>query len=135
MLILPEMKEMIRKNIFSVAIALIIMYLSLASSDSFDRVSFFDFPGFDKVVHSCMYFALMSVIILEHKIVNYRLSKLFLVSLIPLIYGSLMEVGQSIFTVSRSASFLDILANLAGILVSVFSFTLYKRRNTSSVKK
>ena len=58
---------MIKKNIFSILVALIIMYLSLTNSHTFDKVPLIKIPNFDKIVHFGMYFRLMSVIILENR--------------------------------------------------------------------
>jgi VanZ family protein len=110
---------MVKKNIFSILIALIIMYLSLTSSHTFDKVSFINIPNIDKVVHFGMYFGLMSVIILENRKTMKSTGHLFLTGLIPLFYGSLLEILQSILTLTRTASFYDALANGSGILVSI----------------
>jgi VanZ family protein len=110
---------MIKKNILSILVALIIMYLSLASADTFDKVSFINFPNIDKVVHFGMYFGLMSVIIFENRKTIKGTSHLFIIGLIPLFYGILMELLQSILTVSRFASIFDVLFNSLGILISI----------------
>jgi len=110
---------MIKKNIFSILIALIIMYLSLANAHTFDKAPFIDIPNTDKAVHFCMYFGLMLVIILENKNSIKSNEHLFLLGLIPLSFGILMEILQATLTVTRSGSFFDALANSAGILVSI----------------
>jgi len=117
---------MLKNNIFSIIVALLIMYLSLASSDTFNRVSFFNFPYIDKIVHFGMYFGLMLVIIVEHRrsITNNRL--LFFTSLIPFFYGIAIEILQSVFTISRSGSFFDVLSNSAGIIVALLFWLLIK---------
>jgi VanZ family protein len=110
---------MIKKNIFSILIALIIMYLSLANAHTFDKAPFIDIPNIDKAVHFCMYFGLMLVIILENKNSIKSNGHLFLLGLIPLSFGILMEILQATLTVTRSGSIFDALANSAGILVSI----------------
>jgi VanZ family protein len=110
---------MIKKNIFSILAALIIMYLSLASSHTFDKVPFINIPNIDKVVHFGMYFGLMSAIILENRKNIKSAGHLFLIGLIPLSYGILMEIFQSTLTTTRTGSVYDALANGAGILVSI----------------
>ncbi len=110
---------MVKKNIFSILVALIIMYLSLANSHTFDKVSFINIPNIDKVVHFGMYFGLMSVIILENRKAIKSTSHLFLTGLIPLFYGILMEILQATLTLTRTGSFYDALANSVGILVSI----------------
>ena len=54
---------MIKKNIFSIIVSLIIMYLSLANSETFEKIGFFNIPYLDKFIHFGMYFVFMSVII------------------------------------------------------------------------
>lgn len=95
------------------------MYLSMANSHTFDKIPVFNIPYFDKLVHFAMFFGLMSVIILENRktLKSWRL--LFLTGLIPLFYGILIEVLQAAFTVTRSGSVYDALADFAGILVSI----------------
>jgi VanZ family protein len=110
---------MIKKNIFSILIALIIMYLSLANAHTFDKAPFIDIPNIDKAVHFCMYFGLMLVIILENKNSIKSIGHLFLLGLIPLSFGILMEILQATLTVTRSGSVFDALANSAGIFVSI----------------
>ncbi len=110
---------MVKKNIFSILVALIILYLSLTSSDTFNKVSFIKIPNFDKIVHFGMYFGLMSVIILENRKTLRSTVHLFMAALIPLFYGILMEILQSTLTLTRTGSFYDAIANLAGILFSL----------------
>jgi VanZ family protein len=110
---------MILKNKFSILVALIIMYLSLTSSHTFDKVPGFNIPYIDKIVHIGMYFGLMSVIMLENRR-SLKISRdLFLLGLVPLFYGILMEILQAILTVTRTASFYDALADSVGILISI----------------
>ena len=110
---------MLKKYILSIVVALIIMYLSLASSDTFEKIPTFNIPNFDKIVHFCMYFGLMSVILFESRKSLKSTGSLFLIALIPLCYGILMEILQSALTTSRTSSFYDVLANSFGILVSL----------------
>jgi VanZ family protein len=117
---------MIRRNIFSVLVACLIAYLSLSESDSFDKVSFFNFPGADKLVHFGMYFMLMSVIVFEHRKNIGRINVLLLTGLIPLFYGVLMEVLQKLATSTRTASFGDIIFDFAGVLFSVIIFLIFR---------
>jgi VanZ family protein len=110
---------MLKKNKFSIVSALVIMYLSLASSQSFDKVTFITIPHIDKIVHFGMYFGLMSVIILENRKIIYKTGHLFLIGLIPLLYGIILEIMQSTLTLTRTGSFYDAFFNCAGILVSI----------------
>jgi VanZ family protein len=110
---------MVRKNIFSILTALIIMYLSLTSARTFDKVPLINIPNFDKVVHFLMYFGFMSVIIFENRKTIKNNSLLFLTGLIPFLYGALMEILQATVTSTRTASVYDALANSIGILASI----------------
>jgi VanZ family protein len=110
---------MVKKNIFSILMALAIMYLSLANSHTFDKVSLINIPNFDKFVHFGMYFSLMSVIIFENRKTIKNSGHLFLIGLIPLFYGVIMEIFQSTLTSTRTGSFWDALFDGAGILVSI----------------
>ena len=117
---------MIKKNIFSILVALIIMYLSMTSSHTFDKVSLINIPNFDKFVHFGMYFGLMSVIILEYRKTIRTIGNLLLTGLIPLFYGILIEIMQSTLTVTRTGSIYDALADSAGILVSILMWIWIK---------
>ena len=118
---------MIRRNIFSFLVALIILYLSLASSQTFNKVSFFNIPHSDKIAHICMYFGLMLVITLENFKSIRGKGQLLVIAFIPLCYGILMEILQLTFTDNRQGSFYDILFNAAGIIVSVLLWPFIKR--------
>ena len=115
---------MLKKNIFSISIALVILYLSLASSDNFDTVQI-DLPWFDKIVHFGMYFTLTSTILFEHRNSMNTNGRIFLAAVIPFLYGILIEALQML-TISRSGSIADALADLSGILVSIFIWLLVR---------
>ena len=110
---------MLRNNKFSIIVALIIAYLSLAGSQSFDEVPLFDIPFLDKLVHFGMYFVFMSVMIFEKRKTIKNTPHLLLLSLIPLSYGLLMEILQLTITETRSGDAFDFLSNAAGTLVSL----------------
>ena len=118
--------KMIKKNILSIIVALVIMYLSLANAHTFDKVTFFNFPGSDKIVHFCMYFGFMSVIIFENRKTIKSTGQLFLIALIPFFYGVLMEILQSSLTTTRFGDVNDALANSVGIVVSLLLWLLIK---------
>ncbi|HLP72244.1 MAG TPA: VanZ family protein [Bacteroidales bacterium] len=116
---------MIRKNIFSILIAIVILYLSLANSHNFDKVHL-NIPFADKLVHFGMYFSLMTSLWIENRNrINTRMDILVL-SLIPFIYGILMEILQY-FTISRSPSLADAAADTAGIVVSLIIWMIVRR--------
>jgi len=117
---------MIKKNLYSILVALLLLYLSLTNSEKFQKPPLVNIPFMDKIVHFGMYFLMMSVIIIEHRknLTNSR--NLFLLALIPLSYGILMEILQSTLTMTRSGDFYDALADAAGIIVSVFLWLMIR---------
>jgi VanZ family protein len=117
---------MIRKNFFSILVALLLLYLSLANAKNFEKIESFNIPYIDKIVHFGMYFFMMSVIIIEHRKNIVNSLKLFLFALIPLSYGILMEILQLELTTTRSADFRDAVADAAGVLASVILWLLIK---------
>ena len=117
---------MIRKNIFSILVALLLLYLSLTNSEKFTKVQLTSIPNIDKIVHFGMYFIMMSVIIIEHRKNIKNPTNLFLLALIPLSYGILMEILQLTLTTTRSADFYDALFDAAGTLASILLWLLIK---------
>jgi VanZ family protein len=117
---------MIRKNFFSILVALLLLYLSLANAKNFEKVELINIPYIDKIVHFGMYFVMMSVIIIEHRKNVGNPLNLFLFALIPLSYGILMEILQLELTTTRSADFFDALSDAAGVLASVILWLLIR---------
>jgi VanZ family protein len=110
---------MLKKNVFSILVALIILYLSLSNPHTFDKVPIIKIPHIDKIVHFLMYFGLTSVIIFENRKLINNVRQLLLISLIPLFYGILMEVLQTVLTTSRTGDIFDALFNTIGIFTSL----------------
>jgi len=117
---------MIRKNIFSILTALLLLYLSLTDPEKFAKGELTSIRNIDKIVHFGMYFLMMSVIIIEHRKSIRNPVNLFLMALIPLVYGVLMEILQLTLTSNRSGDFYDGLFDAAGILASVLLWLLIK---------
>jgi VanZ family protein len=115
---------MVKKNILSIIVALVILYLSLADSQSFDKVPFLNIPYFDKIAHFLMYFGLMSVILFEHRNTIIVRAQLALIALIPFLYGILMEILQFTVAANRSGNIFDVIANSAGIIVAALLWLL-----------
>lgn len=121
---------MIRKNLFTILVSAGIFYLSMASSDTFEPVKLFTIPYFDKIVHFGMYFTLMITVLIEHRKNISGNSQIFMVAIFPLIYGILIEILQS-FTISRSASFFDALADFAGIAIAIVAWKIFQKSRRS----
>jgi len=124
---------MLRKNLISVSVAIIILYLSLTGSDSFSRFRIPVIPSFDKIVHAAMYFALMVSLLFENRTIAGTLKSYALLATIPFIYGVLIELLQKLFTSDRQGEIFDILFNLTGIIIAVAVWVILKafKRNTT----
>lgn len=122
---------MIRNYKYSIFTSLIILYLSLSRSDNFNKVRWFDFPGSDKVVHFLLYFFFMSVVIFETRKHIDKIMHLFYFSLIPLCYGIIMEILQTLISTGRSGNIYDVIFNAAGIyaVIILCSSVKYLRNN------
>ncbi len=124
---------MIRKYKYSLILSLVILYLSLKNASDFNSVQFFQIPYFDKFVHFCMYFALMSVIIFE-TVTSSVSRSLYLIALYPFLYGVLMEVLQGTVTTSRSSSIYDALFNTVGIIASLLVWLTIRKIRNAGIK-
>jgi len=116
---LSQTEKMIRKNIFSISVSLIILYLSLSTPQTFVKIGFFDIPYLDKFVHFGLYFVLMAVIIVEHRDFCTNTRILILIALIPFFLGIAVEFLQSGLTSYRTREILDMIADTAGIIAAL----------------
>jgi VanZ family protein len=115
---LLQIPIMIKSNFKSVVVASIIFYLSITESSNLKAPRFFDIPNIDKIVHFAMYFTFMFVLVYEHRFSFEKKRNAFLISLIPFLYGILMEICQGLLTKSRSADIFDVMFNTLGILAA-----------------
>ena len=122
---MPQTDKMIKRNKFSILISLVILYLSLANAETFESAGLFDIPYLDKFAHFGLYFFFMAVIILEHRNFFINTRQLILIALIPVFFGGLMELFQSV-TPDRKADILDIMFNSAGTATAVCIWLFYK---------
>lgn len=120
---------MIKKNIFSIITALVILYLSFANPENLDKISPVHFRGLDKLVHIGLYFIFTSVILLENKNLLIKVNRFLLIILIPLIFGAIIELFQSLLTTYRSGDIFDLFSDMTGILISVLLFIFLRSRN------
>jgi VanZ family protein len=125
---------MIRKNLFSILVSLLLLYLSLAKSGQFEKIQLAKIPHIDKIVHFGMYFTLMAVFILEHRKFLKNPWNLFLLALIPLAYGILMEILQFTLTSTRSGDFYDALADAAGVFAAALLWLIFKPGQRENVR-
>ncbi len=112
----------IKKYPFSIIIVGLVIYLSLFKPPTLTVPVF---PGWDKLVHFCMYGGVSGVLWLEF-LFNYRrdqsnmkIGKAIVGAILcPILLGGLMELGQLYLTSYRSGDWLDFLANTSGVLVA-----------------
>lgn len=99
----------------------IIIILSLMPADDVPQLVLFD--GVDKLVHFCMYLGFTWLLCWSlysgNKIVIY-----YLVAILSIFWGILMEVFQLIMHYGRSFEWLDILADSIGATVGVLVYKL-----------
>ena len=112
------MIKMVKKNILSIITALIILYLSFARAETFSGINVLGLKHLDKFVHASMYFGLMIVLLYENRSALKNIRSLYVLAIIPLVYGILIEVFQSWLTVSRKGDFFDAIFNLIGIFLA-----------------
>lgn len=125
---------MIKKNIFTIITALIILYLSLAGSQTFGPSGFINIPYIDKIGHFGLYFILMAVIILEHRNVFQNTRQILLIALIPICFGTLMEFLQMALTNDRKGEVLDAIFNSAGISVAIYLWLVIKPYHKEKIR-
>lgn len=111
---------------FSILVALLIVLVSLVPGTSMPDSSLFNIPALDKLVHFGMYTVLGFMVILESRdhITGFRKHVLLISGLFLL--GTLIEVLQATVVATRSAEWLDLLANLTGLIAGALAFRLFK---------
>ena len=117
---------MLKNNIYTISVSLVILYLSLATPPTVVKSGFFDIPHLDKFVHFGLYFVLMAVIIIEHRHSLTDTRKLLLIALIPFIFGIIIEFMQSEFTQNRKGEVLDMIADSAGVALALFLWLFFR---------
>ena len=107
----------------------LVAYLCLVSSESLPSV---DVTQFDKIGHFTFHFGITLVWFLFWKTTfrnenKYALLKAFLFSFF---FGVAIEIIQGLFTYTRQADFMDVLANTNGALVAIliiYMFSIIKK--------
>ncbi len=107
--------------------AIIIIVLSLVPIHSDNSGGFLNFEHADKVVHFILYLGLTFIIFYE--MTRYKsgvLPLLFIPVLISFSYGGIIEILQ-IFQPGRSGEIFDLLADLAGGLIAIPLFLIFRK--------
>jgi VanZ family protein len=98
--------------------------LSLMPSDDVPQIEMF--PGFDKVVHGCMYFGLTVLACWTLHAEIKRIKIVYLV-LFSISWGLLMEISQLEMMLGRAFEWKDELANSVGSLLGAVIYLLIVR--------
>jgi VanZ family protein len=127
------MIKLLKKNRLSIIIALIILYLSLANVNTFSKVNDFAFPNLDKIIHMCIYFGFMIVILYENRLALKNNRSVLILSIIPFAYGIIMEFLQSWLTTTRTGDIIDGIFDLIGILLALIAWKLIRNFSKKSI--
>lgn len=111
-----------------ILISLFILYGSVTSGEKLNKISLFNFPYMDKVMHTFLYFVLTLTILasLIRAGKRTKTDQMVITFVWVVSYGILMEVFQFYFTQTRSAEIFDILANTTGCLMAIMFYPFIK---------
>ena len=102
----------------STIIGLLILWLSLSGSKSLIPGRMLSIPYIDKMGHFVMYMFFSAILLLDSCRWQTSRSLRYIILLIPLFFGALMEMLQ-MTTTTRKAEFMDMAANIGGIVAGI----------------
>ena len=105
----------IKRYYRSILIGILILWLSLSGGKSLVPGDFLTIPYVDKIGHFIMYALFSAMLLLDSCLWQSDRSVRYIVLIIPLAFGGLMEVFQYLLTRSRKAEALDLAADILGI--------------------
>ena len=111
---------------FSILLAILIALLSLVPSSSFPDSSLFSIKFLDKFIHFSMYTLFGFVALLESRCQIQCVRFHLLLIMIIFIMSTVIEVLQATVVATRSAEWLDLLANFFGLLAGYIAFRIFK---------
>jgi len=76
-----------------------------------------EIPFMDKIVHFLMYFAYGIILYINNKSAKIKLPDL-IITIYCVVFGFLMEYFQYAFFIYRSGDMIDLLSNIAGVILS-----------------
>ncbi|HSD13452.1 MAG TPA: VanZ family protein [Flavobacterium sp.] len=97
---------------------------------SMDKVPTVPVFGKDKTIHSFFYlvFSILWFLFLSKEFPKWTFIQKALVVLVSsFLYGGIIEICQGLFTTSRQADLLDVLANMSGSVIAVIALFLITR--------
>lgn len=117
---LKPIKNLLERSSYAIAITftLLIIYMSLASTSN--MVVVIDVS--DKTMHSFAYFVLSISWFFAIKSSHFELKAKVKIGLLVLLLSIILEILQGSITSYRTADYLDIIANIIGIIFAVISF-------------
>ena len=122
-------KKLLERNayVISIALTVIIIYLSLVSLENLDvKISVSD-----KFLHALAYTTLTLSWLFAVKKSHNQLKKKLLIVIAVFSLGVILEILQEKLAVNRTMDFYDVIANTVGILLALSSFSfllsVYKR--------
>jgi VanZ family protein len=107
-----------KKGYFYLA-ALWTLFIAYLCLTDFDKLPTIKIGGLDKSVHFILHFFFTLLWYLYLKSAFKTKWIIAFVVLLDVAYGSLIEVGQTLFTITRKGDVLDILANSVGTAAAV----------------
>ena len=107
----------------SIVWSIVILLACTLPAKRVSKVSLFDIGHMDKVFHFLMYFIFSIILYFDlYKYRNALKNKYFIylfIFLIPLVWGSIIELVQFYALLNREGSIADIIANVSGIITGI----------------
>jgi len=125
---------MVKKNILSLTIALLILFLSFADKELFNKFNIPKIHHPDKIVHFGMYFVLMLSLIFENRARLTNTGKYIFLALIPFFYGVAIEILQPLLTKNRTGDFYDVCFNTLGVILAILIWVIFKQLRNNEAK-
>ena len=117
----------------SVLIGLLILWLSLSGGSSLVPGGFLNVPYIDKIGHFFMYMFFAAVLLLDSCLWKSDRGVRYIILIIPVTFGALMEILQLLLTRARKAEALDLAADILGIGAGII-FALTVRRMLKKIR-
>ena len=118
---------MSERNFFWFAIIWTVL-ITIASLVSFNSIPKVKIVGSDKMIHFLFYLVFVILWGLAKKQIYFNRKYDFLIVVIAIIYGIIIEVLQSVLTSTRQADFYDVLANAIGAIFGLVILLIMKSK-------
>jgi len=113
--------HLLSRNQFKVLFFITVIFVLYQALTPSSKIPYFDFDNADKVLHASAFFVLAFLLNRSSSSISKRIRNIFSL----LAFGILIEILQS-FTGYREVSVGDVFADLIGILLFQFSYSLLK---------